>query len=85
MTVYRIFAIGSLDGTRSIIDWKTTTSRYPEAPMGLLSLDSQLISYSWVTGISEVASVASLYKSYQESQRRVEFSGSRGNRVKAML
>ena len=30
-----IDAIGSLDGTRCLIEWKTTTSRYPEAPEGL--------------------------------------------------
>jgi len=37
--------------------WKTTTSRYPDGPEGLLSLDPQLISYSWISGISEVALV----------------------------
>jgi hypothetical protein len=45
-------AIGELDGTRCIIDWKTTSARYPETPEGLLSLDPQLICYSWLTGIS---------------------------------
>src|SRR5271154_1096016 len=29
-------AIGELDGTKCIIDWKTTTCRYPEQPQGLL-------------------------------------------------
>jgi hypothetical protein len=28
-----------------IIDWKTATSRYPEVPLGVLSLDSQMISF----------------------------------------
>ena len=28
-------AIGELDGKRCLIDWKTTTSRYPEEPEGL--------------------------------------------------
>jgi len=32
-------AIGELDGLRCLMDWKTTTSRYPEEPVGLLSLD----------------------------------------------
>jgi hypothetical protein len=41
-------AIGELDGTRCIIDWKTTTSRYPEQPDGLLALDPQLVCYSWI-------------------------------------
>src|SRR4051794_6327413 len=41
-------AIGEVDGVRCVIDWKTTTSRYAEEPEGLLSLDSQLICYSWI-------------------------------------
>ncbi len=48
-----IDAIGELDGQCCLMDWKTTTSRYPEAPTGLLTLDPQLICYSWMTGISE--------------------------------
>src|SRR6266404_7295062 len=48
-------AIGEIDGVRCLIDWKTTTSRYPDGPEGLLSLDPQLICYSWITGIAEVA------------------------------
>src|SRR5260370_10752004 len=47
-------AIGMLDGKRCLIDWKTTTSRYSMEPEGLLSLDPQLICYSWITGIPEV-------------------------------
>ena len=31
-------AMGEVDGVLCLIDWKTTTSRYPEAPEGLLSL-----------------------------------------------
>ena len=34
-----IDALGELDGTQCLIDWKTTTSRYSEEPAGLLSLD----------------------------------------------
>ena len=47
-----IDAIGELDGKRCLIDWKTTTSRYSEEPEGLLSLDPQLICYSWISGIA---------------------------------
>jgi len=36
-------AIGSLDGTRCLLEWKTTSSRYPEEPDGLLALDPQLV------------------------------------------
>ena len=61
-------AVGLLDGTPCIIDWKTTTSRYPEAPQGLLSLDPQLISYSWATGIPDVAVVIFVRKHAPEIQ-----------------
>jgi hypothetical protein len=42
-------AIGYLDGTRCVLEWKTTSSRYPEEPEGLLALDPQLVCYSWMT------------------------------------
>jgi len=61
-------AIGMLDGKRCLIDWKTTTSRYPEEPEGLLSLDPQLICYSWITGISEVALAVFVRKQAPEIQ-----------------
>jgi hypothetical protein len=63
-----IDAIGDLDGTKCIIDWKTTTARYAEQPQGLLALDPQLICYSWMTGISEVAFVVFVRKSAPEIQ-----------------
>ncbi len=53
---------------RYLMDWKTTTSRYPESPAGLLSLDPQLICYSWVTGISDVALVVFVRKHQPEIQ-----------------
>jgi hypothetical protein len=61
-------AVGTLDGLPCIIDWKTTTSRYPEAPTGMLSLDPQLISYSWASGIPEVALAVFVRKSMPEIQ-----------------
>ena len=63
-----IDAIGELDGVRCVMDWKTTSSRYPEEPTGLLSLDPQLICYSWITGISEVALVVFVRKHQPEIQ-----------------
>jgi hypothetical protein len=63
-----IDAIGELDGIRCVMDWKATSSRYPEAPIGLLSLDPQLICYSWITGISEVALVVFVRKHHPEIQ-----------------
>jgi hypothetical protein len=61
-------AIGEVDGIRCVIDWKTTTSRYSESPEGLLSLDPQLICYSWMSGIPEVALVVFVRKHAPEVQ-----------------
>jgi hypothetical protein len=63
-------AIGEIDGVRCLIGWKTTTSRYPEGPEGLLSLDPQLICYSWISGIPEVALVVFVRK-HAELRRQV--------------
>src|SRR5437016_6834444 len=63
-----IDAIGKLDGTGSLLEWKTTSSRYPEEPDGLLALDPQLVCYSWITGISEVAQVVFVRKRLVEVQ-----------------
>ena len=63
-----IDAIGELDGVRCVMDWKTTSSRYPDEPLGLLSLDPQLICYSWITGISEVALIVFVRKHSPEIQ-----------------
>jgi hypothetical protein len=63
-----IDAIGELDGQKCLLDWKTTGSRYAEAPDGLLSLDPQLICYSWMTGISDVAFVVFVRKHLPEIQ-----------------
>src|SRR6202044_2655778 len=63
-----IDAMGELDGTKVILDWKTTGSRYPEQPDGLLSLDPQLICYSWMTGIADVSLVVFVRKSAPEIQ-----------------
>src|SRR6267143_1012406 len=61
-------AIGEIDGVRSLIDWKTTTSRYPDGLEGLLSLDPQLICYSWISGTAEVALVVFVRKHDPEIQ-----------------
>jgi len=63
-----IDAIGTLDGTRCLLEWKTTTSRYPEEPQGLLALDPQLVCYSWISGLSEVALVVFVRKRLPEIQ-----------------
>ena len=61
-------AIGQLDGTRCLLEWKTTSSRYPDEPQGLLALDPQLICYSWMTGIPEVAQIVFVRKRLVEIQ-----------------
>jgi hypothetical protein len=63
-----IDALGDLDGREYLIDWKTTTARYPEEPEGLLTLDPQLICYSWISGISDVAFVVFVRKQLPEIQ-----------------
>jgi hypothetical protein len=63
-----IDAIGEIDGKRFLIDWKTTSSRYQAEPEGLLSLDPQLICYSWISGIREVALVVFVRKHLPEIQ-----------------
>ena len=63
-----IDAIGKLDGRRCLLEWKTSSSRYPEEPEGLLSLDPQLVCYSWMTGIAEVAQVVFVRKRLVEVQ-----------------
>ncbi len=61
-------AIGKLDGTGCLLEWKTTSSRYPEEPEGLLALDPQLVCYSWMTGISDVAQIVFVRKRLVEVQ-----------------
>ena len=63
-----IDAIGHLDGTPCLLEWKTTSSRYPEKPKGLLMLDPQLVCYSWISGISDVAQVVFVRKRLVEIQ-----------------
>src|SRR5207249_3292478 len=63
-----IDAIGRLDNQRCLLEWKTTSARYPTEPDGLLALDPQLICYSWITGISEVAQVVFVRKRLVEIQ-----------------
>jgi len=57
-----------MDDTRCLLEWKTTSSRYTEEPQGLLMLDPQLICYSWMSGISDVAQVVFVRKRLVEIQ-----------------
>ena len=51
-----------------MLEWKTTSARYPEKPDGLLVLDPQLVCYPWITGVSEVAQVVFVRKRLIEIQ-----------------
>ncbi len=61
-------AIGELDDTACVLEWKTTSARYPEEPAGIAALDPQLVCYSWMTGIDEVAQVVFVRKRQVEVQ-----------------
>jgi hypothetical protein len=61
-------AIGEIDGTKCVLEWKTSSARYPEEPAGLSALDPQLLCYSWMTGIDEVAQVVFVRKRLVEVQ-----------------
>lgn len=52
-----IDAIGKLDGTTCLLEWKTASIRYPVNVPAVTELDPQLLCYSWVTGIEHVAQV----------------------------
>ncbi len=61
-------AIGELDGTPCMLEWKTTSARYTEEPQGIAGLDPQLVCYSWMTGIDEVVEVVFVRKRLVEVQ-----------------
>ena len=63
-----IDALGTIDAKPCVLEWKTTGTRYPDEPAGLLALDPQLVCYSWITGISEVAQVVFVRKRLVEIQ-----------------
>ena len=61
-------AIGELDGMPCLLEWKTTSARYPDEPAGLSALDPQLVCYSWMTGIDDVAQIVFVRKRLVEVQ-----------------
>jgi hypothetical protein len=63
-----IDALGELDGTACVLEWKTSSACYPEEPAGITALDPQLICYSWMTGIEAVAQVVFVRKRTVEVQ-----------------
>ena len=55
-------AVGELDSTPCVLEWKTSSARYPEEPDGIAALDPQLVCYSWMTGINDVTQVVFVRK-----------------------
>jgi hypothetical protein len=55
-------------GTRCLLEWKTVSTRYQKEPQRLLMLDPQLVCYSWMTGVSDVAQVVFVRKRLVEIQ-----------------
>ena len=63
-----IDGIGTLDGRSCLLEWKTSSSRYRDKPTELLTLDPQLVCYSWLTGMRDVAQVVFVRKRVVEVQ-----------------
>jgi CRISPR/Cas system-associated exonuclease Cas4 (RecB family) len=63
-----IDGVGTLDGKACLLEWKTSAARYSEEPAGVLALDPQLLCYSWISGISDVAQVVFVRKRMVEVQ-----------------
>jgi hypothetical protein len=61
-------AVGELDGIPCVLEWKTSSARYQEEPAGIAALDPQLICYSWMSGIDDVAQVVFVRKRMVEVQ-----------------
>lgn len=61
-------ALGRVEGTPCLIEWKTSSRCYQDQPAGLVGLDPQLVCYSWMTGIAEVALVVFVRKRMPEIQ-----------------
>ena len=61
-------AIGEVDGTPCVLEWKTTSARYAEEPAGVSALDPQLVCYSWMSGMDEVAQIVFVRKRLVEVQ-----------------
>ena len=53
---------------RCDLEWKTSSARYPDEPDGIAALDPQLVCYSWMTGIDQVAQAVFVRKRMVEVQ-----------------
>ena len=57
-----IDALGYLDSTRCLIEWKPPAAATRRSPRACWDLNPQLVCYSWVSGMAEVALVAFVRK-----------------------
>ena len=81
-----IDAIGELDGKPCLQEWKTSSCRYAEQPDGMLALDPQLVCYSWMTGIADVAQVVFVRKRMVEVQYlKTTISGHQRNEFQLLV
>jgi hypothetical protein len=60
--------IGVVDGTKAIIEWKTSSMRSPDQPPGIVGLDPQLVCYAWLSGIPRACLVTFVRKRQPEIQ-----------------
>ncbi len=68
-------ALGKLDGEPCLLEWKTSSACYTDEPDGILALDPQLLCYSWISGIADVAQIVFVRKRLVEIQYlRTSFS-----------
>ena len=58
----------SLPKGNDFVAYIDAIGHYPEEPQGLLMLDPQLVCYSWITGIADVAQVVFVRKRLVEIQ-----------------
>jgi hypothetical protein len=61
-------AVGELDNTPCVLEWKTSSARYCEEPEGIAALDPQLVCYSWMSGFQDVAQIIFVRKHTVEVQ-----------------
>ena len=81
-----IDAVGELDSTPCVLEWKTSSARYPEEPDGIAALDPQLVCYSWMTGINDVAQVVFVRKRTVEVQYlRATITDAQRNEFEALV
>ena len=79
-------AIGKLDGDTLRDRLEDHLGRYPEEPEGLLALDPQLVCYSWITGIPNVAFVVFVRKRLVEVQYlRATITQEQRQRIRQMV